>query len=1753
MALVSDNTTATGYGAPKPAPAPAPVYTGMAAPVPVYNGYVDDASAYAAVTQGATPPVAGGGPVITVPDAPAYRDPNNPNVVWDEQYQRWYDTKSGLWRNPDTGVWENFAGSQVWNPATGKMVAADKANVINPASIPASGAGVAAAKALIDAGKGKTNIVARPDVSQQFAALDPNTPYGELYGDVAGMFQGPGTPGVPERTGPISLAGLENVPAAWLDPARNAAQPVEPPGVSYLRDASGNVMYEQNIMGEWVPVERATMSGLEMLGEGLSALTASPYQLEEFDPVRERLPDFVNESIEFGTSPIGAASNVFLPFSGASSLGANIALNVAQDLAFGAAKVGAEKLGAPEPVAYGVGLLTGVASEAAVGRMVDKALTRGAIDALPPIRPRPDVPAAPVVDAFTGRDVRVLMPDGSAVPGVDFGPGAIDAYRAVQLPDGTVVDVQRELLEHLPPREPLTIARQVDDVLSDAPLADPRAAMAYPAENPVVPNLRPASAVDDVRADAQGVVRYKEEVIGRVQKGADGRWQAIDESGNVKVFTTKKSALESLGNDYDVARGARPVTSLIMDVRKAVDPADPAQREMADAITATVLDPSPSTVTRANHMAMSNANNVDFVGVNLADLAYVLGRDAEGNAITVKKLVEYRKIDDMVRNGVIDYDHPLYRMPKDLLNEDYKIRTGGQWTQNAKGEWKVQGGRMPDWLLPKGARDDMYDTRELHQTAMREAGMDNEMIRAILPEGPGLKVDGRYMHGSLLSYMSGKDWRRTLDLEKAALRARNSDELIRLKLDQAKIAGVNFNPFDPRTSYGLFSVADSARAKAIARAAVKDTALDVANEGSVANARAVAAQLGSASPVEMAIHEAEVAEIATRVLADTPEAVIPTSPQLKGLVEATKPESMKRTVARRTGTVAKETALAPIVGMRTLLLAGDFMIGRQLWGSLALYPKQTAKGIVDTLRNVRTRNAMWDYIQQVAEERPHLRPYLVTKGVPGSLEEEMTVGRWVQKVPLLSQIEDINGIMKNIVRINLDSKLVNMSEGMTEEMIAARARYIAVITGRGAGTFLDKHADKLNVTLFISSRYTASRFQFMGLLMPFYEPRSGMGMNAFADPGLYRAHIARMAAASTVALTAFTLLGTVPGVETVSDPRSSKFGKFKWKDNWYDFTGAFTDPIRLFTQMATLEGVSETGTVYKFDNPAKALQSYIEARIPPATRFVAERAGYVSPFQEKPTFPGQPSWMNRYIPLPVSSLVEIWRETNDLQDGFWNTLTTGATLAGFSVNPMGEKAKWEQGVINDKEAQKALQDDIYWKPGSSRKSFSDLSATGRAFVTSRPDIFGEKPTSGMEEFRRNAQIAADGKKAVRTSQLADDWKLEHGETSPKDWRKSESVRGRTTSQAQSGVWGEFDDVASDDVVDRYYAFIDSVEYQVGVDAEGNPVTDVDWEAVERWRGKLSDTEREALEEYERIQSGKGTPKQQEFDKARNTIEDSGFWTLKDQAYEVWRRDQPNLPETYDEWRDATFKAAYDAELAATGSPGMAYNAASKAQSALEKEMGFTDAYKNTVLYPWVQENPDAAKAAIDWQYYTPDNAAEKELFGGESTEIVSSQDTYRVKTTVTPLYMPTVTSAWHTWAGENVTATLSNGKGARDFQTVQEFKDALTADLETQKTTELGRALNIADKAAIGAQVADMLEPYIENTIAAGGISVKYVNSSGKSTTGYLSRQSIDELDAIVAAYKQNPDVVKEALRMGVIKDIGTVDTAYLNARGVSW
>lgn len=96
-------------------------------------------------------------------------------------------------------------------------------------------------------------------------------------------------------------------------------------------------------------------------------LFSSPWEMDAFKPVRDKLPNWVNEAIEGSISPVGLAT-LLVPVAGVGGRVATIGANVAQNFIYGAAYGAAREAGASEELAMSIGLVASAGSEAALSK-----------------------------------------------------------------------------------------------------------------------------------------------------------------------------------------------------------------------------------------------------------------------------------------------------------------------------------------------------------------------------------------------------------------------------------------------------------------------------------------------------------------------------------------------------------------------------------------------------------------------------------------------------------------------------------------------------------------------------------------------------------------------------------------------------------------------------------------------------------------------------------------------------------------------------------------------------------------------------------------------------------------------------------------------------------------------------------------------------------------------------------------------------------------------------------------------------------------------------------------------------------------------------------------------------------------------------------------------------------------------------------------------------------------------------------------
>lgn len=165
---------------------------------------------------------------------------------------------------------------------------------------------------------------------------------------------------------------------------------------------------------------------------------------------------------------------------------------------------------------------------------------------------------------------------------------------------------------------------------------------------------------------------------------------------------------------------------------------------------------------------------------------------------------------------------------------------------------------------------------------------------------------------------------------------------------------------------------------------------------------------------------------------------------------------------------------------------------------------------------------------------------------------------------------------------------------------------------------------------------------------------------------------------------------------------------------------------------------------------------------------------------------------------------------------------------------------------------------------------------------------------------------------------------------------------------------------SDPQLDAYYKVIDQNTAQSGK---------VNWDAVDAYKKSLPDGGSYIDTHTGFLQID--TPTTRAFEKARDTIEGSGFFDKRDKA---WAAIQAQLPEakkyaSYDEWYNAKLEAAQK-EWAGQATPEYIDKEARKIIDKMAPAKGMKE-YGNLWENGWIQANPAAAYLAWKWGYFVP--------------------------------------------------------------------------------------------------------------------------------------------------------------------------------------
>lgn len=256
---------------------------------------------------------------------------------------------------------------------------------------------------------------------------------------------------------------------------------------------------------------------------------------------------------------------------------------------------------------------------------------------------------------------------------------------------------------------------------------------------------------------------------------------------------------------------------------------------------------------------------------------------------------------------------------------------------------------------------------------------------------------------------------------------------------------------------------------------------------------------------------------------------------------------------------------------RLLMTTGEFsFILRQGKFRALGHPIKTAKVIPDTiraLRDERTAQAIYEEIVTNPEYKNFTRDkgFLTDESASLSRQEELTMGDWGQKIPIVAAFNRAARTFLNKVRFDTYVDLKNSipPELRTPETTRQFAMLANESTGRGGLGFAEPAAVAL-ARGFFSPRYLVSRFQL------------ALGHSMWGGTKASRIAIAREYARSLIGLgiyysalrTYFSLTGDKPEIDW--NMKSANGGKIK-------FGNTVLDPLAGFAQVATYGTRTATG------------------------------------------------------------------------------------------------------------------------------------------------------------------------------------------------------------------------------------------------------------------------------------------------------------------------------------------------------------------------------------------------------------------------------------------------------------------------------------------------------------------------------------------------------------------------------------------------
>lgn len=284
--------------------------------------------------------------------------------------------------------------------------------------------------------------------------------------------------------------------------------------------------------------------------------------------------------------------------------------------------------------------------------------------------------------------------------------------------------------------------------------------------------------------------------------------------------------------------------------------------------------------------------------------------------------------------------------------------------------------------------------------------------------------------------------------------------------------------------------------------------------------------------------------------------------------------------------------------------------------------------------------------------------------------EEPFLSSWAELIPGVKWSERTFTTMSNQLRINVFDDVARNWERAGMSWVSHPQEYTRLAAflnhATGRGTIPERYVGitpHLNA-FFFSPRYQISRPQIV------YD-----AFISLKTPAARKVIIGDLVKFVGTGTTALFLLNQVEGVDVEIDPRSTEFGKVKYKNTRFDFWAGYSQIARLIAQTAS--GQAKTGRKKLYNiNRAETIERYLRTKLSPP-------AGWVWDVLEGQEFLGEEM---RYDPVSIGksalkrSVPMVMQDIHDAIrfQGLDGVLPITSTTAFFGMGVgIWEPSKWE--------------------------------------------------------------------------------------------------------------------------------------------------------------------------------------------------------------------------------------------------------------------------------------------------------------------------------------------------------------------------------------------------------------------------------------------------------------------------------------------